>query len=138
MFSYCSSLTSVPLFDTSNVTNMGSTFERCTTLVSLPLFDFSKVTSIIYIFGTSDLTNLTNIGGFKNLGMQPTLNVNSSFGFNKAPNMTHESIMNIINNLYDRKSAGYSVVTLKLATKTLALLSEDEIAIATNKGWTIS
>jgi hypothetical protein len=46
--------------------------------------------------------------------------------------------MNIINNLYDRASAGYSVVTLKLAAKTLALLSDEEKTIATNKGWTLS
>lgn len=138
MFGGCSSLTTVPLFDTSKVTSMSNTFSGCTTLVSLPLLDFSKVTSVIYIFGFTDLTKLTDIEGFKNLGAQPSLSINSSYGFNKVPNMTYKSVMNIINNLYDRASAGYSVVTLKLATKTLALLSEDDIAIATNKGWTIS
>ena len=45
--------------------------------------------------------------------------------------------MNVINGLYDRASAGLSVITLKLHANHLAMLSEDDIAIATNKGWTI-
>ena len=138
MFSGCNLLTTIPSFDLSNVTSMNCVFEYCYALKSIPLLDFGSITDISYIFGFGDLTNLTDIGGFKNLGMQPTLSVNNTYGFNKAPNMTHESVMNIINNLYDRKSAGYSVVTLKFATKTLALLSDEEIAIATNKGWIIS
>jgi surface protein len=113
-------------------------FKGCSKLTSISELDFSNVTSITYIFGTSDLKNLTNLGGFKNLGAQPSLSVTSSYQFNKAPNMTYESIMNIINNLYDRKSAGYSVITLKFASKTLALLSDEEKTIATNKGWTLT
>ena len=46
--------------------------------------------------------------------------------------------MNVINNLYDRASAGYSVLTLKLHANHLAMLSDEEKAIATNKGWTLS
>ena len=43
MFSYCTSLTSVPLFDTSNNVNMAWMFNNCTSLTAIPLFDTSKV-----------------------------------------------------------------------------------------------
>jgi hypothetical protein len=46
--------------------------------------------------------------------------------------------MNVINNLYDRATAGLSVLTLKLHANHLAMLTDDEKAIATNKGWIIS
>jgi surface protein len=138
-FSGCTSLTTIPLLDTSKVTSMRNAFRDCTSLTSLPLLDTSSVTEMNNIFGYSDLKNLTNLGGFKNLGMQSNITgTNDNYFLYKVPNMTHESIMNIINNLYDRASAGYSVVTLKLAAKTLALLSDEEKTIATNKGWTLS
>lgn len=44
MFYNCSSLTSVPLFDTSNVTYMDATFYNCQALTSVPLLDTSKAT----------------------------------------------------------------------------------------------
>jgi surface protein len=44
MFSDCQSLTSVPKFNTSNVTSMYSTFLNCYALTSIPLLDTSKVT----------------------------------------------------------------------------------------------
>ena len=139
MFYNCSKLTTIPQFDTGNVTSMTSMFDTCTSLTTIPLLDTSSVTSMNYIFGFTELSKLTDLGGFKNLGAQPTLSgTNDNYFLYKAPNITHDSAMNIINNLYDRASAGYSVITLKFATKTLALLSDDDKAIATNKGWIIS
>jgi len=67
MFRDCSSLNSVPLFDTRNVTNISEMFYHCTSLVSIPLFDTSNVsymnstlrgcTSLTYIplFDTSNV-----------------------------------------------------------------------------------
>ena len=43
MFYNCTSLTSVPLFDTSNVTNMGRMFDGCTSLTTLGGFTGLKV-----------------------------------------------------------------------------------------------
>lgn len=43
VFEYCSSLTSVALFDTSNVTNMIGMFYFCSSLTSIPLFYTSNV-----------------------------------------------------------------------------------------------
>ena len=50
MFEHCSSLTTVPLFDTSNVIYMSSMFAYCDSLTHIPLFDTSNVTSMTDMF----------------------------------------------------------------------------------------
>ena len=44
MFRECRSLLTIPLLDTSNVTNMDSTFNSCENLETIPLLDTSNVT----------------------------------------------------------------------------------------------
>lgn len=159
MFLDCDSMTTVPLYNTSNVTNMNGMFESCNALTTVPQFDTSKVTDMSYmffqcyslttvpLFDTSSVTDvramfeqcysLTTVGGLKDLGKQSSLApLNGLFG--STDNLTYESAMNVINNLYDRATAGYSVLTLWFPDNVLALLSDEDIAIATNKGWTIS
>lgn len=46
LFSYCSDLTSIPLFDTRSVTNMEGLCFNCTSLTLIPLFDVTNVTNM--------------------------------------------------------------------------------------------
>ena len=58
-FEECSSLTTVALFDTSNVTTMERMFVNDTSLTGLPLFDMSNVTTLKYMcYGCSSLTEI--------------------------------------------------------------------------------
>ena len=50
MFYYCSSLQSVPLFNTQNVTSMQAMFQYCYSLQSVPLFNTQNVTSMQAMF----------------------------------------------------------------------------------------
>lgn len=50
MFSMCPSLTSVPLFDTSNVTDMKNMFSQSTSLTFVPLFNTSNVNNVNSMF----------------------------------------------------------------------------------------
>ena len=50
MFSGCTSLISVVLFDTSSVTNMGYMFQNCSSLTAVPLFNTANVTDMRYMF----------------------------------------------------------------------------------------
>ena len=50
MFNSCSSLQSVPLFNTQNVTNMFSMFNSCNSLQSVPLFNTQNVTNMVNMF----------------------------------------------------------------------------------------
>ena len=59
MFTGCTNLTTIPLLNTSSVTNMNYMFYGCTNLTEIPLLDTSNVTNMISMFG--DCTNLTTI-----------------------------------------------------------------------------
>jgi surface protein len=51
MFYGCSSLTTVPLYNTANATNMGYMFNNCPALTTIPALDMNLVTSISGMFG---------------------------------------------------------------------------------------
>ena len=116
-----------PDIDTSNVTNMGYMFNSCTSLTTIPQLDTSNVTDMVNMF--YNCIDLKNLGGFKNLKVP--LNLSS------CVLLTHESLMNVINNLYDLTANGLNEKTLSIGSTNIAKLTADEIAIATNKGWTI-
>ena len=129
----CSSLVSIPQLNTSKATNVSSMFSGCSSLRSIPLLDFGKVTSISSLFGYSNITTLTDLGGFKNL------KINFTNGLNRLPNLTVQSLMNVINNLYDFRANGETTTrTLKLGTTNLNKLTEEQKAVATNKGWSLN
>ena len=140
MFRYCSSLTTIPQLDTSKVTNMNNIFDNCSSLTTIPELDASSVTNITYMFTAN--SKLTNMGGLKNLGMaylttQSANYSNYKLGLSHSP-LTHDSLMNVINNLYDIKTKGCNVQQLVLGSTNLAKLTAEEVAIATNKGWNVS
>lgn len=142
-FLNCKSLKTIPQFDTSKVTTMHQLFYGTTNLETLPLIDMSKVSNFTYMFGPPSLTTgffydkLTDFGGFKNLGMVDKQNT-TTFSMIHCIKMTVDSAKNIINNLYDRASAGYSILTLKLPGSIIEKLSSYYIEMATEKGWIIS
>ena len=114
-------------------------FYNCSKLTTIPKLDASKVTNVSNFSGSSSNASVKHIGGFENLGMYKTVSGTNNANFvGNYPNLTKESVLNILNGLYDRKTAGYSVLTLKLNANHLAKLTDDDIAIATNKGWTIA
>jgi surface protein len=135
----CKVLQSISLLNTGKVTNMSYLFYGCPGLVTIPELDCSSVTNMSWMLHPNSTTPaLTNLGGFKNLGAKSTLTNSSGYFLDSQPNVTHDSLMNVINGLYDRKTAGYSVITLKFGSANLAKLTDEEKAIATNKGFTLT
>ena len=134
MFNGCGDLLSIPQLNTSNVTNISYMFQGCIYLKSIPLLDCSKVTSASSILNPSyygDQVNLTYMGGFKNIKVD--------FDIQKAPNLTVQSLMNVINNLYDFRANGETTTrTLTLGTTNLNKLTDEQKAVATNKGWNLN
>lgn len=138
MFFDCISLKTIPQLDTSNVTHVSGMFMGCESLVSLPLLDFGKVVSINTFFspnvGVYTLPFVTNLGGFKNL----KIDWNDNAGLYRLPNLTYQSILNVINHLYDFRSNGSSITrTLQIHPNAMALLTDEDKALATNKGWVL-
>lgn len=123
MFYYCSKLTSVPLFNTSNVINMRDMFYNCNSLTSIPAFDTSKVTNMNYMFANCSKLETIHM---KNIGAD--LDISSSTLF------TREALLEIIGNL----KTVTSTKTLRMGSTNLAKLTEEDKAIATNKGWTLA
>jgi hypothetical protein len=64
-------------------------------------------------------------------------NIKKDCAINNSTILSKESLLYIINNLYDLTVNGLSGQTLIIGSTNIAKLTEDEIAIATNKGWTV-
>ena len=133
MFFSCVSLTTIPLLDTTKVTDMTRMFYNCTKLQSIPLLECGKVTNMDTIFGYSNIDTFTDLGGFKNL----KISVTSNF-LDKTPNLTVDSLMNVINNVYDLTANGLSGQSLCFGQTNLDKLTGEQIAVATAKGWTLT
>ena len=144
MFSNCEILQTLTFdnIDTSNATNFSSMFYNCRMILTIPTLNGSKATYTNSLF--YNCFNLTNFNGIINLGQaysttqnanyyNYTLDISSSYR-----NLTHESLVNIINNLYDIKTKGCKPQKLVLGTSNLAKLTEEERNIAVSKGWTLS
>ena len=58
MFTGCSSLTNIPLFDTSSASYLNSMFNECSSLTAVPLFDTSSAINMNYMF--SGCTNVAS------------------------------------------------------------------------------
>lgn len=140
MFGGCSKLTAIPQLNTSNVTDMGNMFYNCFSLTTIPQLDTSNVTSISRIFWSCD--SLTNLGGFTNLGQayETTQNANYdnyTLNLSYSNNLTHDSLMNVINNLYNIANKGVKTQQLVLGSTNISKLSAEEIQIATDKGFSV-
>lgn len=116
-------------FDTSKAAYISKMFYDCRFLTDLQEIDASSVTENLGYDFYSPIGNcyrLVNFGGLK--GIKKTWYANKSFS------LSYDSILNIINGLAD----GVTGQTLYLSQEIVNELSDDNIAIATNKGWTIS
>ena len=137
MFYNCSSLQTIPSLDTSKVTDMLKMFENCNSLVSIPALNAKSLDSYQSIFGSSELSNLTDFGGFLNL----KCSLIGNYNLQRLPNLTYQSCINVLNGLYDFTGNGETPNSeqgqLKVHQNFLDKVG-DEISIGTNKGWTIT
>lgn len=137
MFDYCTSLRSIPQYDTSNAEDVRQMFGGCSMVKSISKLNFSKVKQADYLLGGCD--SLEYLGGFE--GMKLDIDMH----YCKV--LTRESIINVIDNVYNWQSnpnnldyrdwGGSMVHYLTIYVRLRDILSDDDIARATNKGWTI-
>lgn len=165
MFNGCTKLTEIPPINTENVTNISGMFSgsglitakglntskaryiynlfaSCKNLEEIDSLECDNVNDVLNI--TYNCSKLVNLGGFINLGKrytQKTKNYSSyKLDLSYSPLLTHESLMNVINGLYDLNltynvAGGGTLYTqqLTLGSTNIAKLTAEEIAIATNK-----
>ena len=123
MFSSATNLKTIPELDTSHVTNMKYMFYRCSALTSIPALNASNVTDMSSIFGYNQ--NLTSIGLY---GFTRTIDISSTA-------LGHDALVAFLN---QAGTAYDSSQKITMGSDKLALLSDEEKAIATNKGWQLA
>lgn len=165
MFSDDDTIETTPFFNTDNVINMSGMYRMCRKIISIPQYNTSNVVNMSEMFANSyklksvpkllgnslknvdrifyDCSALTDFGGLENLGQaylttQTANYIYYTLTLSSCTKLTHDSLMNVINNLYDIKTAGVQTQKLVLGSTNKSKLTADEIAIATEKGWTVS
>ena len=123
MFNGCQALTTIPQLETRNVTTMNAMFSRCISLTSIPQLDTSHVLNMNFMF--EECSNLKSI---LMTGMKVNFDISASTKFETS------DLVTILNNL----AAVTSTKTLTMGATNLAKLTDEEKAIATNKGWTLA
>ena len=118
-FNYCSQLKTLPLMDLTQCTRFSVI--GCNSLESIPAYDLSNITSI-------NLSSLYKLAEFHATGMKVSFDISYSTIF------TREALVEILNNL----ATVTKTQTLKMGTTNLAKLTDEDKAIATNKGWTLA
>ena len=88
-------------------------------------------------------SELTEFGGLENYGkaFETTKSENYNdyrLDIHECTKLTHDSLMNVINNLYDIKTKGCNPQSLVLGSTNISKLSAEEIAIVTNKGFNVN
>ena len=128
MFSYCNSLRTLDVsnWNVISVNEIDGVFYNCSNLNSLDLSNWS----------------LSNIGGndmvlaFYNCSLltdfKAPKDIRACLYLDTCNSLTHDSLMSIINNL--EKVASMDLI---LGEINLAKLTDEEIAIAVNKNWTV-
>lgn len=117
-------------------------FYNPTSNIALDAFDCSSLIKTPYN-GAHNQT--TYIGGFIDLGKGFSQNgtaANHLMYFDPwMQNLTKESLLNIFNGLYDLNLLGFTFVnqpTIKLGATNFSRLTDEDIKIATDKGWIVT
>ena len=122
-FVNCTKLTTIPHLNTSNATQMDSMFRGCNRLISIPNLDTSKVTDMRQMFSNCKALEEIHMTGMK-----------ANFKISASTKFTREALLEILNNL----ATVTTTRTLTMGSTNLAKLTDEDKAIATNKGWTLA
>ena len=149
MFNSCKSLMNIDInhFVTDNVTNMASLFTGCSCNIEFTNKNTEKVTSAFAMFNVyyGESINLSGMSLRSSTNNDSFITVAHSLVDFVAPhdicedinitadNLTVESLMSIINNLADVSKPK----VLEIGANNISKLTDEQLAIAINKNWTI-
>ena len=129
-FYYVNYFTELPELDMSMATLLNRTFAYNYAMVTIEKLKVGAATVFKNTFEESRK--------IENLIIDGTIGQNG-FNVNQSPNLTHESLMSIINALadYSADTSG-TVWTVAIGSTNKTKLTEAELAIAENKGWVVA
>lgn len=114
-----------------------SEFKCYPTTISYFVYQAKNLVSILGALDLSQCTNVTSAfaaaNALENIEFVPNT-IPISISFSACTKLTHDSLMSIINGL----AVVVTTQTLTLGTTNLAKLTDEEKAIATEKGWSLA
>ena len=130
MFSYAIKITRVGVIHTEKAPSLVMMFYAADRLVTIDKL-------ILKDDGSQNLDNaFHNAKALENIAIEGKIG-HSGLSLGAAPKLTHESLMSIVNALYDFSATG-GTHTATFGATNLAKLTDAEKAIATQKGWTLA
>lgn len=128
MYYNCLSLKTVPALKTDTVTSFSNCFVNCRALHTIESINLSSASAVTNMFlNCESLTNIIFEGSIKKSGLS----------LSATDLLTVDSLMSAINALYDYSSSS-STYKITFGTVNLGKLSDEQKAIATDKGWTLA
>jgi surface protein len=138
MFSGAEGLITIPSIDTSNAKNMNRMFELCPSLTVIPTLDMGKVTDASFIFWRDTALTFVEI---HNLG-KSALEIypfSDATAWGTGGDENRQSVVDsLLTYSYDRAANGMTTATIQLSAATKALLTDEEVAAITAKGFTLA
>lgn len=119
----------VLLFSTGNVTNFFASFMNMSFLRCINGLNFASASEVRSLF--SGCSNLREIGEVLNIGV-------SGINLKDCVLLNYETLLRFIDALYDYSEDREGTHMITFGSTNLAKLTEEELAIGQNKGWTIS
>lgn len=139
MFKNCSELTSIPLFDTSRANIMNEFFYGCAGLTKVTQIDVQSATNMMYIFYKCPALSYIKI---LNFGKQSDVNVQYAFVgtiWGQGSDEARQSLVDsLLTNSFNRVTARYAPLTVKLPSASLDLLKGEELMAIIEKGYTLT
>ena len=123
MFVSCKSLQSVPSLKTPKTSDFSDVFNGCIALVSVSYMDIRSCLTSLY----SAFNNASNVKSAFLFGLKVDV------GFHYCIKLSKESVLY----LFENAQSVSSTKKITLHADTFALLSDEEIAIATEKGFSV-
>ena len=146
MFYNAKKLKEIPwLINITAKPSMPNAFDGCVNLVKLNKINCEKVTDVSR--ATAQLNNLVDFGGLENIGKAYSVTSSTNYiyytiTFDSSPKITEQSLINVLNGLYDIATKGCKPQKLLLGSTELSKLTSEEgqqaLSNAQAKGWTIS
>ena len=122
-WSGCISLLTIPPFNFGSAVDISGCFNDCMSLTTLPYMNLASVTNATNAW--AGCINLTILGGFGA--------ISTDFSLSDSTLLTVDSLMNVIN-----QAGTVTGKTMTLGSENLAKLTDEQKAVATNKGWTLA
>lgn len=154
----CNKLKSV-ILESAGTKISSMAFANCASVETIKILDTSTSIDTAVFYGDTGLKNLYLTGTIDSCVSNSLTATNSNYflynctalenvvlgsgwtlsvRLNISNNLTHDSLLETINNLADLNALGKSSQTLTIGSVNKAKLSADEIAIATAKGWSVT